>query len=159
MDQFNRILAAFLILVVAVGVSVFIFSRLGILGRIFSGVKLSASSTTPTPTVTIPLTGPTLTSTPQTESGGLFGWIGSLRKAPTITLSASPTPRPTLASAQSMTATPPPPAEPSPAVTIVPYGSTSPTSYPASGAPTLILPLALGALFIGKKLSRHSSSN
>ncbi len=160
MDQFNRILAAFLVLVVAVGISVFIFSRLGILNKIFPNMRLSAGSDstisqspTPTKAPVIAITSPT----PTAGQGGFLGWLASLRKsAPTPTTTptpalarTTPSPIPTVRSDNTITDTG---HTALPENIVVPYGSTEPTQYPASGAETLVVPLSIGAFVLGRYL-------
>ncbi len=160
MEQFNRILAAFLILVVAVGISLFVFSRLGILSRIFPsnkpGVTTNATTqtTSPTPTQT-----PTLTPQAQTGILGWFSQFGKAQNTPTPTPTTRPLPT------QAQTQTPPTiitqtpqfiEVTPSSNITIVPYGSVSSPTYPASGVETVIIPL-FGSLFLlGTYLRRLS---
>lgn len=168
MDQFNKVLAAFLLLVVAVGISLFIFSRLGILSRIFPSTKLVSSTTTtqvsqsPTPTRTP-------TPTPQANKPGILGWLSQLGKPKTTPTPSpqtttkpdkeqtqTPTPlttNPTMALVQTQdTITVSPIIKPQetivPGVTIIPYGSTSAQTYPASGIEAIFIPaVSLSALF------------
>lgn len=164
MDQFNKILAAFLLLIVAVGLAIFVFSRLGLLGKIFPQAKTGNTqvantiSATPTPSISPDLS-PSITPT-QT---GLLGWISKLRGGATTPTATPPkqTPTPT-----QMTQPPLPTQEAEstvlstettqptapPAVTIIPYGSASPTSYPASGAETFLIPLAGLGIILGRYL-------
>ncbi len=174
MDQFNKILAVFLLLIVAVGLSLFIFSRLGLLGKIFPSTNIekpqatNTTSTTPTPP---PLVSPSPQVT-QTQTG-LWGWIARLRAGnPTPTPKAPTTPPPTQENIVAMPSTEVVPIEPdsapttqaqpsvqvaTPEVTVVPFGSTSPTSYPASGVDSLLIPLVGTALLLGTHLRRLAS--
>lgn len=158
MEQFNRILAAFLILVVAVGISLFVFSRLGILSRIFPsnkpGVTTNATTQTTSP---MPTQSPSLT--PQAQNG-LLGWFSQLGKAQaTPTLTTRPLP------IQAQAQTPPTiitqipqfiEVTPSTNITIVPYGSVSSPTYPASGVETGMIPLFGSLFFLGTYLRRLS---
>ncbi len=181
MDQFNKVLAVFLLLVVAVGISIFIFSRLGILSRILPSNKLVS----PTVVTQITLSStPTQTVTPVANKTGILGWLSQLGK-PKATLTPSPTPNPKPQS-PNLTKQPTPTtnskpeilqpeADPSlaensnksqplnptkqptspfisdslnPNITIIPYGSASVPTYPASGVEILFTPaLTLSALF------------
>ena len=172
MDQFNKVLAAFLLLVVAVGISLFIFSRLGILSRIFPSTKL-VSSTTTTQVSQSPSPTQTPTPTPQANKPGILGWLSQLGK-PKITLTPSPAQNSkleTLNPNNIQTQTPTPMKDPElntnnsqgtvvyptttnlqvtkiPEVTIIPYGSTSAQTYPASGIEMAFVPaVSLSALF------------
>ncbi len=165
MDQFNKILAVFLLLIVAVGLALFVFSRLGLLGKIFPSAKTTNTQVTNSlgPTSTpIPLLSPT----PSTAQTGLLGWIAKLRgekttPTPTQQKQAQPptqqtttadsfpeTPQTTQPTTQTITV----------AVTVVPFGSTSPTSYPASGAETLLVPLAGLGILLGRRLHKISNN-
>lgn len=156
MEQFNKVLAAFLILVVAVGISLFVFSRLGILSRIFPSNKPTTSITqtaSPTPTQT-----PSVT--PQAQAG-ILGWLSQLGKTKNTPTPIPPSPTPTQEARQ------PPPAiitqppqviemTPTTNITIVPYGSVSAPTYPASGVETALLPLLGSFFFLGICLRRLS---
>jgi len=159
MDQFNKVLAAFLILIVAVGLSIFIFARLGVLNRIIP-------STSPEKTVVVVQTSPTPTPvksptpTPK-EAQGLLGWFSQLGKArnntPTpkkIDPTTSPTTRKEMLSAQNIDS--PTIAPATPAVTIIPYGATSVSTYPASGPETALIPIFTATLLIGLYIRRRS---
>ncbi len=176
MDQFNKVLAVFLLLVVAVGISLFIFSRLGILNRIFPSNKLVSPVITtqitqsPTPTQTT-------TPTPVNNNTGILGWLSQLGKpknTPTPSQKSKPE-NPNPNNVQTQTPTPiinakseilnsngkqhiTTPSEqltptqipniPNANITIIPYGSTSVPIYPASGVETLFLPsMILSTLF------------
>lgn len=178
MDQFNKVLAAFLLLVVAVGISLFIFSRLGILSRILPSTKSTTSTTTtlapqsPTPTQTP-------TPSPQTNQPGILGWFSQLVK-PKVTPTLSPAPNPILetqkpskpqspnptkqptqitayptgviAQTQDKTANPPitnPTQTTNPNITIIPYGSTSVATYPASGIEIMFIPTVFSFALFG----------
>ena len=167
MDQFNKVLAAFLILVVAVGISLFVFSRLGVLGRILPTSKLAETQkpeqliTTPTPT----LRQAAPTPTPEKRQG-ILGWLSQLGKPKVAPTDTPPTPTPHPATKQEITPSteqmkPPEQGEgvsALPNVTIVPYGSVSTTTYPASGAETAFAPLAAFSIAIGVFLKNKTKS-
>jgi hypothetical protein len=150
MDQFNKVLAAFLLLVVAVGISLFIFSRLGILSRIFPSTKL-VSSTTTTQVSQSPSPTQTPTPTPQANKPGILGWLSQLGK-PKITLTPSPqtTTKPDKAQTPTLMITNPTMVlvQTQDTITVSPIIKHQETIVPASGIEAMFIPaVSLSALF------------
>ena len=159
MDQFNKVLAAFLILIVAVGLAIFIFARLGVLNRIIP-------TTTPKSTAVViqnsPTPKPTQSPSPTPkERQGVLGWLSQLGKAknntptptkPALATSATPTNK----GLSPQTTNPLPSIPTAPAVTIIPYGATSVSTYPASGPKTALIPFFITMLLAGLYLRRRS---
>ncbi len=163
MDQFNKVLAAFLILVVAVGISLFIFSRLGVLDRILptNNTVERQQQVSPTTTPTTIITQTKQTTTPSTTSG-ILGWFSQLGKPNPSPTKTQPTPLPP---STQQVIHPTKQAEVvednnvvrvEPNTTIIPYGSTSATTYPASGAEIIHLPLLTTLTAVGLLLKNKA---
>lgn len=161
MGQFNRILAALLILLVISGLALLVFSRLGLLKRITERNPTSLVPTTsPVPTIAIPT--PT---TPPAQGGSLLGFLFKSQKEDAkITITPPNTPTITIKVAQTTTQTQVTSiqekglsTEEEPLVTIIPYGATEAQNYPATGSPTILLLIAPVALTLGKLLRKKTS--
>lgn len=160
MEQFNKVLAAFLLLIVAVGLSLFVFSRLGILSKIIPTTKLENT----TAKEEIPNL-PTPTPTQTKEKTGILGWFSALGKPQATPTSTKPaltaTQGPTKTTSEEVVIAKAPETRETTEtnITIVPYGSTSAATYPASGPETLFAALFPTSLAVGIYLKHKSKGD
>jgi hypothetical protein len=159
MDQFNKVLAAFLILIVGVGLAIFIFARLGVLNRIIPATTPKSANVV---IQNSPTSKPTQSPSPAPkERQGVLGWLSQFGKAknntptptnPVLAISTAPTNK-----GISLQTTSPSPTTPTTlAVTIIPYGANSASTYPASGLETALIPFFIIILLAGLYLRRRS---
>lgn len=165
MDQFNKVLAIFLVLFVALGLSAFVFIRLGLLDR-FTKPNSTTTTTTQTAKKTVSITPsvPQSTITPSTtqkkeEGGSLLGFLFARKNTPTPSQTPTNIPKQnqekTIIVEQSIGATKggtqiSPPDDV--VITVIPYGSAQPTQYPASGSSHVLIFIALTTFLLGSYL-------
>jgi hypothetical protein len=133
MEQFNRALTVFFVVVFALGVAFFIFYRLGLFQKMFPQAKLSVpwffNSTTKNSDTT------SLTPTPTPE-----GQVGYTQETGSHTSTQQQTQQPETTSV----------------APVRPVYINGATTIPNTGAPTLLLPLLLSAGGVGLWLRKKS---
>jgi len=169
MDQFNKILTILLVVFVAIGISTFIFYKLGLLKKILPnssalvGNIMNKSNQQISPTIIIPIqisTSPTppITTIKQ-DSTSLFGFLFRKTISPTpiapqaINVNLSPVQTTNTPSQPIINTKPLQPPE----VVVVPYGSTNVTFYPATGIPALFIPVILSWSIVGIYLKQKAN--
>lgn len=146
MDNFNKILTGFLTLLVVVGVALYVFFRLGLLQKYVPALRTTQGDTQKSlQVVKLPTRTPTPTSKP-TQKNNLLGWLFPQKTDPTPTAPNPPRLTPTTATTPSLKDA----VAQSTGVALgtntqvdtitIPYGSNTPTEFPATGASSLLLP-------------------